>query len=279
MAAGFTVASIYVVGWLRGRRDRYHRLGILIPFTVAAIATPVQIVVGDTTARQVAHDQPVKFAAMEVVTETGDDQPEVLFGRYDPDTNSVEGGVSIPGLNSILTGYSRDTVVQGLDSVDREDRPSNVTLVHWAFDVMVGIGFLLLGLVAWFWLAWWRRRDLPRARLFLWVAAAAGGLSYVAIEAGWIVTEVGRQPWIVYETERTADAVTTSGNIWVSFTVVVAVYVAIGIGTIRVLRAMSRRWRRHDVDEATVPYGPPAPAVVGSGGTGAELTTAGEGGP
>jgi cytochrome d ubiquinol oxidase subunit I len=150
MAAGFTVASIYVVGWLRGRRDRYHRLGILIPFTVAAIATPVQMTVGDTTARQVFHDQPVKFAAMEVVTETGSDQPEVLFGRYDSDDNTVSGGISIPGLNSILAGFSRDTEVHGLDSVDPADRPSNVTLVHWAFDIMVGIGTLLLGLVAWF---------------------------------------------------------------------------------------------------------------------------------
>jgi cytochrome bd ubiquinol oxidase subunit I len=260
MAAGFTVASIYVVGWLRGRRDRYHRLGILIPFTVAAIATPIQMTVGDTTARQVYHDQPVKFAAMEVVTESGSDQPEVLFGRYDSDDNTVSGGISIPGLDSILAGFSRDTEVQGLDSVDRSDRPSNVTLVHWAFDIMVGIGTLLLGLVAWFAIAYWRRRDIPEARLFLWVAAAAGVLAYLAIEAGWIVTEVGRQPWIVYNTERTADAVTTSGNIWVSFTVIAAVYVAIGIGTIRVLRAMSRRWQRQQTDDTSVPYGPPAAA-------------------
>jgi cytochrome bd ubiquinol oxidase subunit I len=269
MAAGFTVASIYVVGWLRGRRDRYHRLGILIPFTVAAIATPVQMMVGDTTARQVFHDQPVKFAAMEVVTETGSDQPEVFFGRYDSDDNTVSGGISIPGLNSILAGFSRDTEVHGLDSVDPADRPSNVTLVHWAFDIMVGVGTLLLGLVAWFAVAYWRRRDIPKARLFLWVAAAAGVLAYVGIECGWIVTEVGRQPWIVYNTERTADAVTTSGNIWVTFAVIAVIYVAIGIGTIRVLRAMSRRWRREEADDASVPYGPPA-------APGPELSAVGE---
>jgi cytochrome d ubiquinol oxidase subunit I len=216
------------------------------------------MIVGDTTARQVYHDQPVKFAAMEVVTESGSDQPEVFFGRYDSDDNTVSGGISIPGLNSILAGFSRDTEVQGLDSVDRGDRPSNVTLVHWAFDIMVGIGTLLLGLVAWFAIAYWRRRDIPKSRLFLWAAASAGVLTYIAIECGWIVTEVGRQPWIVYNTERTTDAVTTSGNIWVSFTVIAVVYVAIGIGTIRVLRAMSRRWHRQEADDASVPYGPPA---------------------
>lgn len=256
MAAGFTVASIYVVGWLRGRRDRYHRLGILIPFTVAALVTPLQIVVGDTTARQVAGDQPVKFAAMEVVTESGADQPEIIFGRYDPDSNTVNGGIRIPGLNSILVGFSTDTYVPGLDAVPLEDRPSNVNLVHRAFDLMIGIGFFLLALVGWFALAYWKRRDVPRLRLFLWGAAAAGVLTHAAIIAGWIVTEVGRQPWVVYEIERTADAVTDAGGVWVTFTVVLILYALLGIGTIVVLRAMSRRWRRQDAADENVPYGP-----------------------
>ena len=275
MAAGFTVASIYVVGWLRGRRDRYHRLGILIPFTVAALATPVQIAVGDTTARQIAQDQPVKFAAAEVVTDSGPDQPEILFGRYHPETNTVSGGIRIPGLNSILTGFSRDTYVQGLDSVPPADRPSNVTLVHWAFDVMVGIGFLLLGLVAWYAVAYWRRRRVPRLRLWLWLAAAAGVLSHVAVIAGWIVTEVGRQPWIVYEVERTAGAVTSADGVWASLTVVVVLYALLGIATVTVLRAMSRRWRREGLADWSVPYGPrPAgpeprePAASGPGSPG-----------
>nr|BFE73211.1 hypothetical protein GCM10020092_065120 [Actinoplanes digitatis] len=114
MAAGFTVASVYVVGWLRGHRDRYHRLGILIPLTVAAIATPLQLVTGDLAAAGVLADQPAKFAAMEVVTEPGGHQPEILFGRYDSATNTVHGGISIPGLDSWLVGGSTDTVVPGL---------------------------------------------------------------------------------------------------------------------------------------------------------------------
>lgn len=270
MAAGFTVASIYVVGWLRGRRDRYHRLGILIPFTVAAVLTPVQLAVGDTTARMIASHQPVKFAAMEAIPESGTDQPEIFFGWYHSDTNTVTGGIRIPGLNSFLVGFSTDTYVAGLDQVPPEDRPPNVNVVHWAFAIMVGIGLFLLALSAWFALAYWRRRDVPRLRLFLWGAAVAGVLTHVAVISGWIVTEVGRQPWVVYEIERTADAVTSADGIWVSFTVVMILYAVLGVGTIVGLRAMSRRWRRQDMaagalvvpGEAEIPYGPrPAPTA------------------
>jgi cytochrome bd ubiquinol oxidase subunit I len=257
MAAGFTVASVYIVGWLRGRRDRYHRLGILIPFTVAAMLTPLQLAAGDAAAIGVFADQPAKFAAMEVVTESGTDQPEILFGRYDSATNTVSGGVSIPGLDSYLAGGSRDTDVKGLADIAVDDRPSNVTIVHWAFDIMVGIGTLLVLLAIWYAIAYWRRRDVPHSRIFLWIGAGAGVLTYTAVEAGWIVTEVGRQPWIVYNVLRTSDAVTAADGVWVSFTVVLVLYALLGIGTITVLRAMSRRWRQADetLDEAS-PYGP-----------------------
>jgi cytochrome bd ubiquinol oxidase subunit I len=257
LAAGFTVASVYAVGWLRGRRDRYHRLGFLIPFTVAAVLTPVQFVVGDTTARAVFADQPAKFAAMEVVTQSGTNQPEILFGRYDSATNTVTGGIRIPGLDSYLAGGSRDTYVQGFADMPVDTHPSNVTIVHWAFDTMVGIATLLLLLVLWFAFAYWRRREVPRSRIFLVAAASAGALAYLAVEAGWITTEVGRQPWIVYNVLRTSDAVTQADGIWISFTVVALLYLVLGTGTVMVLRAMSRRWRRDDeAAEESVPYGP-----------------------
>jgi cytochrome d ubiquinol oxidase subunit I len=262
MAAGFTVASIYVVGWLRGRRDRYHRLGILIPLTIAAVLTPIQFVVGDLTAVAVFKDQPAKFAAMEVVTTSGSDQPEILYGIYDSATNTVSGGVRIPGLDSLLAGNSTSTYVEGLASMPADARPSNVNIVHWAFDTMAAIGTLLILLALWFGIAYWRRRDVPRSRIFLWFAASAGILTYVAVEAGWIVTEVGRQPWIVYNVLRTSDAVTQADGIWVSFTLVLVLYLMLGIGTVAVLRAMSRRWRQGErtIDEDAV-YGP-RPAVA-----------------
>jgi cytochrome d ubiquinol oxidase subunit I len=268
VTAGFVVASVYVVGWLRGRRDRYHRLGILIPLTVASIATPLQFSVGDTIARQVFQQQPAKFAAMEVVTESGTHQPEILFGRYNSSNDTVSGGIRIPGLDSFLAGGSTSTDVKGLETVKPEDRPSNVTLVHWAFDTMVGLATLLLGLVLWFAIAYWRRRDVPKSKLFLWVAAAAGVLSYIALESGWITTEVGRQPWIVYNTLRTSDAVTHSHGVWVMFALVLMLYAGMAAGTVVALRSMARRWKREDVDDALVPYGPRPPRdkeLVGSG--------------
>jgi len=267
MAAGFMVASVYAVGWLRGRRDRYHRLGFLIPFTLAAIVTPVQFAVGDTIARWVANNQPAKFAAMEVVTQSGTDQTEIIFGRYQPDNNTVAGGIRIPGLDSILVGFSRDTYVQGMNDIPRENLPSNVNIVHWSFDIMVSIASLLVLLVLWFAIAYWRKREIPSNRLFLWLASSAGVLTYIAIEAGWIVTEVGRQPWIVYGIMRTTDAVTHSNGVWVSLVVVAVLYLLLASGTITVLRAMSRRWRRQDSgDDESAVYGPrptpPAAAAI-----------------
>jgi cytochrome d ubiquinol oxidase subunit I len=271
IAAGFMVASIYAVGWLRGRRDRYHRLGFLIPFTIAAIAMPFQMVVGDLAAVQVYDQQPAKFAAMEVVTNTGSDQAEYLFGRYDSSTNTVKGGIKIPGLDSWLAGGSTSTVVTGLNDIPKDNQPSNITLVHWAFDIMVLLATALLGLAAWFAFLYWRKRDVPTNRLFLWCAAAAGVVAYITIEAGWVTTEVGRQPWIVYNIFRTSDAVTNSNGVRVMFVLVLILYTAAGVGAILGLRAMSRRWRREDargeIDDAGVPYGPPLPVS-------AELETA-----
>ncbi len=257
MAASFTVASVYVVGWLRGRRDRYHRLGILIPFTIGAILAPIQLVVGDQIARWVYQNQPAKFAAMEIVTKSGTDQAEYLFGIYHPGSNTVTGGIKIPLLDSILAGGSRNTFVEGLVAIPKQNRASNVTLVHYAFDIMVLIGTLLALLTVYYVIAYWRRRDVPHGRIFLWVAAVAGVLAYAAMECGWITTEVGRQPWIVYNIARTSSAVTTAQSVTVTMIVIYVLYALLGVATIVVLRAMATRWRLTPViDDDEAPYGP-----------------------
>jgi cytochrome d ubiquinol oxidase subunit I len=256
LVTGFLVASVYAVGMLRGRRDRHHRLGLLIPLTIAVIVTPIQFLVGDTAARSIAKDQPVKFAAMECVQETSTHVTEYIGGRCT--SEGVKGGIGIPGLDSWLVGFSTDTEVIGLDSVPPEDRPPANTLLHWAFDAMVGICSALILLGLWLGIAWWRRRDIPRTPWFLRAVAVSGVAAIVALECGWIVTEVGRQPWIVYEVMRTEDAVTQASGVWVSLAVVFVLYTALGITTVLVLRAMTRRWRA--ADEVDVPYGPrPAP--------------------
>jgi len=260
LVTGFLVASIYAVGMLRGRRDRYHRLGLLIPLTVACIATPIQFAVGDTAARAIANDQPIKFAAMECVQKTSTDVTEYIYGRCTAD--GVKGGIGIPGFDSFLVGWSTSTQVTGLDTVPPDDRPPANTMLHWAFDTMVGICTMLIALGAWLAFAWWRRRDIPQTKWFLRAVAVSGVAAVIALECGWIVTEVGRQPWIVYNIMRTEDAVTQADGVWVTFTLVFLLYVALGTALVLTLRAMSRRWRMQDEDESDVPYGPSAPPAL-----------------
>ena len=265
LVTGFLLAGIYAVGMLRGRRDRLHRLGLLIPLTVACIATPIQFAVGDTAARAIAHDQPIKFAGMECVQQTSTDVTEYLYGRCT--SSGVKGGIGIPGFDSFLVGWSTSTQVTGLDSVPADDRPPANTMLHWAFDTMVGICSVLILLALWLGIGWWRKRDFPQSRWFLRATAVSGIASVVALECGWIVTEVGRQPWIVYNVMRTSDAVTQAHGIWITFGLILGLYVALGTTLIISLRAMSRRWRHDEQDPDDVPYGPESGPAPGPAGT------------
>jgi len=261
LVTGFLIASVYAVGMLRGRRDRHHRLGLLIPLTVASILTPIQFAVGDTAARAIADHQPVKFAAMECVQQTSTDVTEYIYGRCT--SSGIKGGIGIPGLDSFLVGWSTDTKVTGLDSVAPDDRPPANTMLHWAFDTMVGICTALIALGLWLGIAWWRKRDIPKTPWFLRAVALSGVATIVALECGWIVTEVGRQPWIVYNVMRTKDAVTDASGISITLAAVVLLYTALGIATVVILRTMARRWREAEVPDTDVPYGPRPSAPEG----------------
>jgi cytochrome bd ubiquinol oxidase subunit I len=259
MVTGFLVASIYAVGMLKGRRDRLHRLGLLIPLTIACIATPIQLFVGDTAAREVADHQPAKFAGFECIEETGTHQTEYLGGICTDD--GVTGAIGIPDLDSFLVGFSADTKVIGLDDIPEDQRPPANTLLHLSFDAMVGIGTALLGLGAWLAFVWWRRRDIPRTPWFLRAVAVSGAGAIIALWCGWIVTEVGRQPWIVQGYMRTSEAVTEADGLWFSFALVLLVYAALGTTAILILHAMSRRWREEGATtEGDTPYAPAAEA-------------------
>jgi cytochrome bd ubiquinol oxidase subunit I len=255
MVSGFLVAGVYAAGILRGRRDRYHYTGFAIGFVPAAVLTPFQIFVGDTAARAIAHDQPVKFATMEYVADTSTKVPEWLGGVYV--NGKIYGGIRVPWMDSVLVGFSPNTKVTGWNSVPAAERPPAVSLIHLCFDVMVGLGFLLLLAGLWAAWTWWRARRLPRPRLFWALGAVSGVAAIVAMEAGWVVTEVGRQPWIVYRLQTTAEAATTNGGVSTTLTLIVILYAVLGAATILILRMLSRRWRRSDAVEAPVPYGPP----------------------
>ena len=150
------------------------------------------------------------------------------------------GGIPIPGLASVLSDPSTGTAtqVQGLDAIPVADRPTprEVTVTHWAWDVMIGLGTLLFLLTLWFWASWLFRRDMPRSRWFLRAAASAGVLAVVTLEAGWTVSEVGRQPWIVYQEMKVEDAATANTGVWLTFVGVTVLYVGLGVTTIVVLR-------------------------------------------
>jgi cytochrome bd ubiquinol oxidase subunit I len=257
ITAGFMVASVYAVGWLRGRRDHYHRLGFMVPFTIAAVLTPAEVVIGDLAARALVDDQPAKYAAMEIAWEGGSHYPETIGGLLMPD-GTVRLGLPIPGANSLLVGYSLDAVVPGLRQFPEDARPTVVeaNITHLAFDLMVGLGLLGVLLSGWYGLAWLRRRDLPRSRWFFRAAALAGVGSYLAVECGWFTTEVGRQPWIVQGVMRVADAVgpTDARWVWAMFAGLVVAYAAIAFFFVALMLRLTASWRR--APELDAPYGP-----------------------
>ncbi|MGW0587552.1 cytochrome ubiquinol oxidase subunit I [Streptosporangium sp. NPDC002607] len=246
MVAGFLVAGVYAVALLRGRRDRYHRLGFLIPFTLGSIFAPIQIVVGDFIARFLATNQPVKLAAAEALFQTRAGAPLSIGGFVVND--ELRYALEIPYGLSMLVGFHPDTVVQGLNVAPAADRPP-VNPVHLAFDMMVGIGFFLLLMAAWFALTWWRRRDLPRSPWFLRLAAVCGVAAVVAVETGWIVTEVGRQPWVVYGRLRTADGVNPAPGLWLGFLALLLVYLFLTVAIGYVLRRLAREPKEVPAEE------------------------------
>jgi cytochrome d ubiquinol oxidase subunit I len=257
MVVGFTVAGVYAVGMLKGRRDRYHRLGFLIPFWTGAVSAPLQVVVGDVLARAVAQQQPVKFAAMELVDRTSTHVTEWLGGIYWH--GQVYFGIGVPDMDSVLVGFSPRTRVVGWDSVPQRLRPPLPNLIHLTFDGMVAIGTALVLLGAWGAWYWRFHRDVPRTGWFLVPVALSGFASVIAMEFGWIVTEVGRQPWVVYGLLLTRDAVTTAAGVPVTLAVTVVIYGVLTATSTGVPYLMGRRWRERagrDAERAS-PYGPP----------------------
>jgi cytochrome bd ubiquinol oxidase subunit I len=237
MVTGFLIASVYAVAMLRGHRDRYHCLGLLVPLSVACAVTPIQIVVGDWAARYVADNQPTKLATMEGLYHSQHAAPESVGGIYYD--NSLHGAIRIPHGLSLLTRLNPNAYIAGLDGVPANQRPP-VNIVHLAFDSMVGIGFGLLALGAWLGWAWWRHHRIPASAWFLRAVAVSGLASVAAMEAGWITTEVGRQPWIVYGLLRVDQAVNPAAGIGWGLPLLLVVYTVLTVAIVYILRHMVR---------------------------------------
>ncbi len=239
IVAGFLMATPYAIARLRGRFGRYERTACAIPLTIAAVVSPIQILIGDWAARDVATEQPTKLAAMEGLAKTTRGASEHLLGWYV--NGQIKFGIGIPDLLSILAFHNPNAKVQGLDAVPISQRPPvNIERVSFQLMVALGTGFAALGVLFLF-LRWRRRRRImPTQPWFYLLVAAAGPASVVALIAGWFVTEIGRQPWTVYRVMTTAEAVTRARGVPVGYGALAATYLLVACGVVWVLRRLAR---------------------------------------
>lgn len=235
VATGFAVAAVHAFFLLRDRNNVLHRGALGIALAVAGISAPLQILSGDLSARAVSRLQPLKLAAMEADYRTETGPPLLIGGIPNDETLATAYAIRIPHGLSLLLTRKLDSKVTGLDEFPRGDWP-NVRIVHWSFDLMVGSGMALFLVSAAAASLCWRRRGLPDATWFLRALVASGPLGFVAIEAGWVVTEAGRQPWIIYGVMRTESAVTPMHGIAAPFAIFTVVYLFLGVMVVLLLR-------------------------------------------
>ena len=240
IATGFAAAGVYALGMLRGRTDAYHRSGLRIALAVAAGSAVLQPLSGDLSARKVAELQPAKLAAAEALFVTERGAPLLVGGWPDTDRREVGYAIAIPRALSFLAFHDFNAEVAGLDRVARADWP-NVVITHLAFQVMVGCGVLLAAVGIVYWFRQWRHRE--SGRVVLWTLLLVSPLGMLALEAGWVVTEVGRQPWVITGVMRTADAVTPVEHVQLTFYAFCVLYLVLGAALVFLLRRLAHNRR------------------------------------
>jgi cytochrome d ubiquinol oxidase subunit I len=232
---GFSVAAIHAYMLLRQPANLFHRHALKLSLWVGGVTLVLQLISGDISAKHVGKYQPAKLAAMEGQWHTEKGAPLRIGGIVDEKNEVTKWAIELPYVLSFLAFNDFKAEVRGLKSFPKRDRPP-VAIVHYAFQIMVGAGMWML-LVAMIggWLAW-RRKKLPLDRWYLWMLVSAGPMGLIAIEAGWTVTEVGRQPWIIYNIMRTADAVTPMPGLIVPLLGFTLLYIFLAIVVITLLR-------------------------------------------
>lgn len=234
VATGFAVAGIYAAAQLRGRGFTHAKKALLLSLSVTSCALPLMFLSGDWAAAFVAEHQKPKLAAMEAHFKTEAGAPLVIGGWPDPATKTVAYGIEVPKLLSILAHRDPNSIVEGLDAFPPDQVP-DPRLVHPFFDLMVGSFFIMAVAAACFWWLTWRHRERPLGRGVLFLLAAASPFGIVALESGWMVTEFGRQPWVVQGYLRTSQGVTPNGGIFLVFLTFLLVYLALTLGILRLL--------------------------------------------
>jgi cytochrome d ubiquinol oxidase subunit I len=227
MTTALAAAALHAWAILRGKRRSFHAKALGIALALAVPSSLVQPMVGHVAGEHVAEHQPLKMAAMEQLEHTQAWAPVSV------------GPIAIPGLLSILAKRSPSAVVTGLDAFPPEDRPHAIVKV--AFQGMVAIGTALAGLASWVAFLWWKKRPLADNRRLLQTVVLSGPMGFVALEMGWVVTEMGRQPWVIYGVMRTKDAVTPMPGLIVPFTTFAILYLVLGLVTATVLRDLYKK--------------------------------------
>lgn len=238
-ATGFAVAGIHALMLLKGQNVAFHRHAFTIAAIFGATAALIQPLSGDFSAKDVARRQPAKLAAMEALFQTEKPAALVLGGIPDEKTQRVNYAIKIPGMLSFLAHGNFTQEVQGLDQVPVADRPP-VLVPHLAFQLMVGLGTAMMAVAGLYFLALWRKRAWLKSRWLLRLFVIATPAGFLAVEAGWTVTEVGRQPWIINGVLRTADAVTPMPGIAYSFYLFTVVYVSLSFVVVFLLSRQIR---------------------------------------
>lgn len=227
-ASGFAVAGIHAFMLLRDRNNLFHKKGLAIAFSVGALAALAQPLSGDLAAREVARLQPIKMAAFEGLFETQRGAPLAIGGIPDVKAHRLRYAIELPDMLSLMTYHDPHALVRGLESFPQSDWPPLIP-VHLAFQTMVGAGFAMSALALWAGWLLWRRRTIYSSDWFLRAMVAGSPLGLIAVEAGWTVTEVGRQPWVIYGVMKTADAVTPMPGLAATFILFTVLYIFLAV--------------------------------------------------
>lgn len=236
-STGFAVAGVHAIMLLRGHKIRFHQEALKIALVFGAVAAFAMPITGDLAAKDVAKRQPAKLAAMEAHYHTSKNAPLIIGGIPDDENQKVDYAIEIPGGLSFLAYGDFDAEVIGLDQIPEEERPP-VAVVHFAFQIMVGLGTLMMLIGFLYFFMKWRKIDYINKKWWLRLVAISTPIGFIALEAGWTVTEVGRQPWIIYGVMKTKDALTPMPGIQYSLLAIVSVYILL---TLVVIWLMSRQ--------------------------------------
>jgi cytochrome bd ubiquinol oxidase subunit I len=233
-ATGFAVAGVHALMIVRKRNIEFHTKAFRIAALFACVAATIQPLSGDHSARDVARRQPAKLAAMESLFKTDSHVPLLIGGIPNAKNEQVKYGLALPGMLSFMIGGTTATEVKGLDQFPKADQPP-VLITHLAFQLMVGLGMFMLGISILYFFILGKKRDLGKNRWLLRLFALATPIGFIAVEAGWVVTEVGRQPWVLYGILRTKDAVTPMPGIQYTFYLFTVVYFSLALVVVLLL--------------------------------------------